>query len=219
MGCGARMSGDFRSGSLIRLHAKTVVLRFPTRKNCPPPVLRRPSLNRLRSQHLIRRAAVRHSERRMSVKHRSVRCGSSAEEAPREAELPDRTLSAAAILFLLHPSGFGVEFPFVRAICRAARVHCRYIFKIEFRGRLDPFHVRRRRSERSGRCASVPRRGTSRFFSRPPTERGASFHDVNRVIIVAVKVRHISFEGKRTVFKGIFIFSLSIIFRRPHFCF
>lgn len=76
MGCGARMSGHFRSGGLIRLHAKTVVLRFPTRKNCPPPVLRRPSLNRLRSQHLIRRAAVRHSERRMSVKHRSVRCGS-----------------------------------------------------------------------------------------------------------------------------------------------
>ena len=76
MRCGARMSGHFRYGGLIRLHAKTVVLRCPTRKNCPPPVLRRPSLNRLQSQHLIRRAAVRHSERRMSVKHRSVRCGS-----------------------------------------------------------------------------------------------------------------------------------------------
>lgn len=70
-------TGDrFRSDCLNLPCVRTVVLRFPTRKNCPPPVLRRPSLNRLRSQHLIRRAAVRHSERRMSVKHRSVRCGS-----------------------------------------------------------------------------------------------------------------------------------------------
>lgn len=70
-------TGDrFRSDCLNLPCVRTVVLHCRTWKNCPPPVLRRPSLNRLRSQHLIRRAAVRHSERRMNVKHRSVRCGS-----------------------------------------------------------------------------------------------------------------------------------------------
>lgn len=76
MGCGARMSGHFRSGGLIRLHAKTVVLHCRTWKNCPLSVPHCPSLHRLRSQHLLRCADVRRSERRRSVKNRTALLGS-----------------------------------------------------------------------------------------------------------------------------------------------
>lgn len=83
-------TGDrFRSDCLNLPCVRTVVLHCRTWKNCPLSVPHCPSLHRLRSQHLLRCADVRRSERRRSVKNRTALLGSAQMQSAKRSFRPD----------------------------------------------------------------------------------------------------------------------------------